>query len=728
MAHSPTPASDVYSLGVLVGHLLGGSPPPLDGPLDLAEGPASAVVGARPIRTLAKGSNRLTNFWPSSTTRSRCRLLRRRRSQRRATRTVASRRSSRRTPTTSAAATDAVAEMVAVLQHEPLLIVVGPSGIGKSSAVMAGLLPALAAGALPASEKWLVTEMVPGREPFDQLAAALGRVASTEVPDLAGALMTRSRSLGAVVDELAPGNPGVLIVIDQLEELFTQTIDDVERRAFLGMLVGVTQESRSTVRLVATLRADYFDRPLAYPGFDDAIHGRTVALGAMSSDELLDAVRLPAAAVGVQIEPGVVDRIVAEAELQPGALPLVQHTLSELFRTRTTDTITIADLDEVGGVSGAIGRRAEQIYQSFDDRGRAAVELVFLRLVSVTEEHGDTRRRVRRTELEQAGVTTDDLDTVLAEYGRHRLLTFDRDPASRTPTVELAHEALLSEWKRFAGWVDEAREDLLGRRRVETAASDWINADTDASFLYGGGRLELAEAWVADSRFELADDERRFLAASREKVDRDRVARSRRRRLIVGLLAGAAAAAMVMATLAFVQRRNADEERLNAEQQQRNAEQQQRNAEEQRRNAVAQASRADAAADDATRQAERADAAATLAEARRLRAEALVVRRLRPGAPAGGRRTASRRLARGSVEPARHHPAQPRRRCRHPERNRRIPRPRLHAGRQDPARERDRRRAQHEHLRRHDARAGSLHHHAPGEACRARSAPTAGSP
>ena len=204
--------------------------------------------------------------------------------------------------------------------------------------------------------------LVPGREPFEQLAAALGRVASTDLPDVVGALLSASRSLGAVVDELAPGHPGVLIVIDQLEELFTQT--DRRRRATRVPpdAGGRRAHAGFVVRLVATLRADYFDRPLAYPGFDDAIHGRTVALGAMSSDELADAVRLPASAVGVQIEPGVVDRIVAEAELQPGALPLVQHTLSELFRTRTTNTITVADLDEVGGVAGAIGRRAEQIY------------------------------------------------------------------------------------------------------------------------------------------------------------------------------------------------------------------------------------------------------------------------------------------------------------------------------------------------------------------------------
>ena len=496
-----------------------------------------------------------------------------------------------------------VAEMVAILQHEPLLIVVGPSGIGKSSAVKAGLLPALAAGAVQGSDNWLVTELVPGREPFEQLAAALGRVASNDLPDVVGTLTSQSRPLRAVVDEVVPGHRGVLIVVDQLEELFTQTIDDAERRAFLQMVVDVAQAPDSSVRLVATLRADYFDRPLAYPGFDDAIRGRTVALGAMSSGELADAVQLPASAVGVQIEPGVVDRIVAEAELQPGGLPLVQHTLSELFRTRTTNTITVADLDEIGGVAGAIGRRAEQIYQSFDDRCRTAVEPVFLRLVSVTEEHGDTRRRVRRTELEQAGIAPDDLDTVLAEYGRHRLLTFDRDPTSRTPTVELAHEALLTEWKRFAGWVEESREDLLARRRVESAAHDWISAGADASFLYSGGRLELAEAWAAATRFEPGDDERRFLAASREKVDRDRVARSRRTRLVVGLLAGAAVAAMIMAALAFVQRRNADEQRLNAEQQQRNAEQQQRNADEQRLNAEEQQRNAEEQRLNADRQA-----------------------------------------------------------------------------------------------------------------------------
>src|SRR5262249_46629264 len=153
--------------------------------------------------------------------------------------------------------------------------------------VKAGLLPTLAHGAITGSDEWLVTELVPGREPFDQLASALGRIATNDAPDVVGALLSGSRTLPAVVAEVAPAHPGVLVVIDQLEELFTQTIDDTERRAFLRMLVDVGHASDARVRVVATLRADYFDRPLAYPGFDDMLRGRTVMLGAMAADELL---------------------------------------------------------------------------------------------------------------------------------------------------------------------------------------------------------------------------------------------------------------------------------------------------------------------------------------------------------------------------------------------------------------------------------------------------------
>ncbi|HEY5877229.1 MAG TPA: BTAD domain-containing putative transcriptional regulator, partial [Ilumatobacteraceae bacterium] len=553
-----TPAADVYSLGVLVNHMLVGSAPPLDGPLPLGEGPVAGVLrratdpdpDRRPgsvdeliaeLRAaLAVPAAPPADFMP---TRNPYRGLE---------------------PFEQADAADfygrdrAVAEMLSIVERERLLVVVGPSGIGKSSAVKAGLVPALDRGALAGSESWRITEMSPGRDPFQQLAAALERVANVSLPDVVGELTTCPEALDDVVQQLVPRNTELLIVIDQLEELFTQTVDEGARRRFLRMMVEQATRPLAAVRLVATLRADYFDRPLGYPGFGEAIRGRTVALGAMDAPALGDAVRRPAAGVGVAVEPALVERITAEAELQPGALPLVQHTMAELFERRQTNTITLASFDQAGGLAQAVGRRAEAIYESFGERAREGGRRVFLRLVSVSEDHEDTRRRVRRAELEQCGIGAEELDTVLDAYGRHRLLTFDRDPVSRMPTIELAHEALVTEWDRYKAWIDEAREDLLTARRLETAARDWVNAQSDASFLYRGGRLELAESWAATSAFELTEDERRFLTTSRSKADRDRVARTRRRQAMVGLLVAALVATSLMAGVAVVHRRSAD--------------------------------------------------------------------------------------------------------------------------------------------------------------------------
>ena len=234
--------------------------------------------------------------------------------------------------------------------------------------------------------------------------------------------------------------------------------------------------------------------------------------------------------MGIDVEPALVDQIIGDAELAPGALPLVQHQLAELFAERTSNAITLAAYLESGGLAGAIGRRAEAIYGELDDDTRSAAREVFLRLVSVDEEHEDTRRRVRRTELEHSGVGADELDAVLRQYGLHRLLTFDRDAATRTPTVEVAHEAILSEWPRLKEWIDEARDDLLARRRIESATHDWLAAGSDASFLFTGGRLELAESWAADTAFGLTEHEQQFLRDSRTRVDRDAAGRAARRR------------------------------------------------------------------------------------------------------------------------------------------------------------------------------------------------------
>ena len=553
-----TPASDVYSLGVLIHELLGGSPPPIDAALPKLDSPAAPVVtratDADPNRrygsieqlaadlrdTLVGRTDTPAVFVP---TRNPYRGL---------------------APFEQADAADffgrdrATAEMVAILDEQPLLLVVGPSGIGKSSAVKAGLLPGLSRGAIHASENWLVTEMVPGRSPFGQLAVALTRIATCPLPDVIGDVISETRPLEDFVARIAPTSV-VVLVVDQFEELFTETVDDRERRAFLRVLVDVANGRMGAVRIIATMRADFFDRPLDYPGFADAIKERTVVLGAMTVPELADAVARPAAGVGIDVEPALVDRLTADAVSQPGSLPLLQYVMADLFVRRTSNTITLAAYLESGGLAGAIGRRAETIFEALDQLQQGTAQQLFLRLVNVSDGGDDTRRRARLTELEQAGIAVEPLDVVLNEFGRQRLLTFDRDPSSRTPTVEVAHEALLTDWDRLKSWIDEARDDLLTRRRLESATHEWINAECDGSFLIGGGRLEVTEMWAAESGFALTHDERRFLEESRAKLDRDLRSRARRRRVAVGALMIGLVATVALVALALRQRDRAND-------------------------------------------------------------------------------------------------------------------------------------------------------------------------
>ena len=367
-----TPASDIYSLGLLVHEVLGGSPPPPDGAIPQRGDAVDAVVARAtdpdPHRRHGSVDELIDDLrsalavpiTPTSEllwTRNPYRGLE---------------------PFEEADARDfhgrdaAIAEMVDVLGRERLLVVFGPSGIGKSSVVKAGLVPALRRGAIDGSESWVITDMTPGSDPFEQLRTALARVAVADLPDVVGELSWSARSLDELVRGVVPHGTNVVIVIDQFEELFTHTADEAARRAFVRMLVDTTVQPEAVVRIIVTVRADFLDRPLGYAGFADAMKGRAIALGAMSAAEMAEAIRLPAADVGIDVEPALVDQITAEAELAPGALPLVQHQLAELFAERTSNAITLAAYLESGGLAGAIGRRAEAIYAELDDDSRSA--------------------------------------------------------------------------------------------------------------------------------------------------------------------------------------------------------------------------------------------------------------------------------------------------------------------------------------------------------------------
>jgi len=444
------------------------------------------------------------------------------------------------------------------------IAVVGPSGSGKSSAVKAGLLPAIRRGAVPLSGSWLTIEITPAPHPFEQLEEALLGVAIDSPPTLLEQLAFDD-GLQRAIDRVLPNDGSqLLLLIDQFEELFTQ-VDAATADAFVGNLVSAVTDEHSRIRIVVTLRADFYDRPLQHRGLGELLREGTEVITPMTPHELERAITLPAEQRGVTFEPPLVAELLREVTDRPSALPLLQYTLTELFDGRRTDRLTYAAYEELGGVSGALVKRAEGLLASLGCDADEVTRQIFLRLVTVTEGGEDTRRRVLQSELEGLDVDRQLMRSVLDMFGRHRLLSFDRDPITRSPTVEISHEALLTEWTRLREWIEDARTDVRVQRRLAEAMREWVAAGRTDAYLLRGGLLEELHGWSATASLPLSAPEQRFLDASVAEREREAtetlrretralVAERRQRRrahqlVVVGLVAVLIAALGVFGTV-----------------------------------------------------------------------------------------------------------------------------------------------------------------------------------
>ena len=394
--------------------------------------------------------------------------------------------------------------------------VVGPSGSGKSSVVRAGLLPALRAGALPGSEQWFIAEAFPGTHPLEELEAALMRVAVHPLPTLLEVLQENERGLARAVKRVLPAGPEteLVLVIDQFEELWTLVPDEPTRLHVLRSLLAAVTDARSRLWIVLALRADFFDRPLSYPAFGELVQARTALVLPLTPDELQRAIVGPAQRVGLVVQPAVIAAIERDVGEQPGTLPLVQYALTELFERRAGSELTLEAYQHSGGIRGTIARQADELYTNLDAAGQTATRQLFLRLVTLGDGVEDTRRRVRRTELLSLSPDSRVLEGVIEAYGKQRLLTFDRDPVTRGPTVEVAHEALIRAWSRLQQWIDASREDLRRHRTLAAAALEWEHSGRERSFLLTGARLGETVVWAAESSVVLNAEEQAFLDTS----------------------------------------------------------------------------------------------------------------------------------------------------------------------------------------------------------------------
>ena len=429
-------------------------------------------------------------------------------------------------------------QLLARLANEGLsgrfLAVVGPSGSGKSSLVKAGLVPALRGGAIPGSEKWFIIDMVPGARPYAELEAALLRISVNPPASLLEQLQTDERGLLRAIRQVLPAGEAneLVLLIDQFEELFFMVPDREVTARFLDSLVAAVTDPYSPLRVIVTLRADFYDRPLLYPGLCDLMQQGTEVVVPLSTDELARAIERPASRMAVAVEPELVAALVADVNEQPGALPLLQYSLSELFEQRVENRLTLAAYRQFGGIGGALSRRADAVYSALDEADQAATHALFSRLVTLGEGVEDTRRRVLLSEVQRLQYAGEQgqhslghsehlprdtrhalLTKPLDQFGAARLLSFDRDPATRGPTVEIAHEALLRAWPRLRAWLDDDRATLRLARQLTQATAEWQQAQRSEGFLLRGSRLDLL-APLAKAAIALTEEERQFLDAS----------------------------------------------------------------------------------------------------------------------------------------------------------------------------------------------------------------------
>jgi|GEM_PF-274252 len=409
------------------------------------------------------------------------------------------------------------------LRNTRFLAVVGPSGSGKSSVVKAGVIPSLKQGDITNSNRWYIGSMTPGNNAFANLAQELRGVLNDPPPGLENQLRADETALGTLVKNLLPGDESaeLLLFIDQFEEMFTLNGDD--RTVFLNNLYHAVNDPDARLRVVITLRADFYDRPLQVPNFGELVRENLETVVAPNRSELEEAIVRPSERVAVTLEPDLVNQIINDVGDQPGMLPLLQYALRELFNQATTRTLTLRNYRDIGGVAGALARNAEELYTGLNAEQQISARDLFLSLVSVNEDMEATRRRILRTDLSR----DDNTQMVLDHFGAARLLTFDNDPETRVPTVEIAHEALIRTWDTLRDWIDNNRDALRIQRQLQTDTRIWRENGLADDFLAQAGPLSLYRDLMEADVLPISPEEKTFIDTSIRKREEEQLARTR---------------------------------------------------------------------------------------------------------------------------------------------------------------------------------------------------------
>jgi len=438
------------------------------------------------------------------------------------------------------------------------LIVAGPSGSGKSSVLRAGLIPAL----VTSPERPLAL-FTPGPTPLATLAGQLAALVSQRPavpgqPSGSAAIESALRAGPAAAAQLlgpaGPAGTSPVIVVDQLEEVFTTGADETEQGCFMATLCAL---SGPAVVAIA-LRADFCHRARHHPGLARALQVRQVAVGPMTRAEVVQVIVEPARRARLSVADGLVELLLRDLSPraagasgagpahEAGALPLLSHALLTTWARSQGSQLTVLDYQASGGIQHAIAGTADEVYGSLGPAGQEVARRLFLGLVRVADDEPETRRAVQLAELQDWAAPGIPAGDVLARFVAARLITVD------SAVARISHDALLTAWPQLRGWIDANRDGLRTRRRINDAARAWDEAGRDPAALLRGGQLTVARDWAADpvNAAGLTALTRAFLAAAAAAEERQHAAERGRTRVLHRLVAALTVLVVLTAGLA----------------------------------------------------------------------------------------------------------------------------------------------------------------------------------
>ncbi|MEH2023057.1 nSTAND1 domain-containing NTPase [Nostoc sp.] len=425
-------------------------------------------------------------------------------------------------------------ELLEKVRSGNFLAVLGASGSGKSSVVRAGLLYQLKLGRrLSGSDTWQLKIFRPGINPLQNLALAfveseLSHIERASQLAKAEELIAKNAvGLGQLIT--AAQTQRVVLVVDQFEEAFTQCQDITKRQQFFECVLGALQRDDNKLCLIITMRADFFGKCLEqeYGGLAKKIQERLVTVTPMNREELETAIIKPAEYMNLAVEPELVSQMIADVEDSPGSLPLLQYTLTELWQQRTEERLTLTRYSKLGGVRGTLQTRATEVYESLSPEEQQATKRIFLELTQLGEGTEDTRRQVVQRDLVTSQHPEGVINRIIQRLADEKLVVTSTliekgSGYSQVAVVDVAHEALIRHWSLLRKWIEESRDILRQKRKVEAAAIEWRDRGKVKDYLFQGKRLTEAKVFQKEQaeNLRLSNQAEEFIqASSRQKIN-----------------------------------------------------------------------------------------------------------------------------------------------------------------------------------------------------------------